>query len=83
MAIFGWLTMEQTETCVQAAERGKQASDAMGLLIQTIRSPEKSAGTIWAKNLGKTTLRVAVPAELRRVSKINSLAESGDQFRSH
>ena len=34
MAIFGWLTIEQAEEYVEAANREKLASDAMGLLVR-------------------------------------------------
>jgi integrase len=34
MAIFGWLTLEQAETYVRAAEKEKLARDAMGLLVR-------------------------------------------------
>jgi hypothetical protein len=34
MAIFGWLTLEQAETYVRGAEKGKLARDAMGLLVR-------------------------------------------------
>jgi len=34
MAIFGWLTLEQAETYVRAAENEKLARDAMGLLVR-------------------------------------------------
>jgi hypothetical protein len=34
MAIFGWLTLEQAELYVRAAEKEKLARDAMGLLVR-------------------------------------------------
>ena len=34
MAIFGWLTLEQAEIYVEAANREKLATDAMGLLVR-------------------------------------------------
>jgi len=36
-AIFGWLTLEQAETSVGAAEKEKLARDAMGLLVRRER----------------------------------------------
>jgi len=34
MAIFGWLTLEQAKTYVQAAEKEKLAGEGMGLLVR-------------------------------------------------
>ena len=34
MAIFGWLTCEQAEMYVEAANREKLATDGMGLLVR-------------------------------------------------
>jgi hypothetical protein len=34
MAIFGWPTIEQAEEYVEAANREKLASDAIGLLVR-------------------------------------------------
>ena len=36
MAIFGWLTLEQAEIYVRAAQREKLALDAMGILVRRI-----------------------------------------------